>query len=60
MGWAQAALLLFEDPVLVDAATLKEAVMRHARAKQINRDDERGQKQKLSHCEPGRISPCIG
>ena len=45
--------LLCEDPSLVDAAAAKEAMMRHIRAKQINRNDERGQEQELPDCEPG-------
>ncbi len=41
---AQDAQLLSDDPALVATAALKEAVVRHAHAKQIKQDDEHSQK----------------
>jgi len=45
--------LLGEDPSLVDPAAAKEAVMRHAPAKQKDGDDERCQEQDLADRAPG-------
>jgi hypothetical protein len=49
-----------EDPVLVDPAASKEAVMHHALGKQKNGDGQPNQKQKLSNLEPGRPFPRRG
>ena len=60
-SWANRPIyLLCKDPALVDAASAREAVMHHARAKQINRDNECGQKQKLSDGEPECLNRCAG
>jgi hypothetical protein len=60
-SWGRGPIqLLCKDPVLVDAAAVKEAVVHHGRAKQKNCDNECGQKQKLSDGEPRWLDCCAG
>ncbi len=47
--------LLREDAALVDAATVTEAVMRHAYAEQKQGNHKGGQKQELQNSGPGRL-----